>query len=136
MTSFASVVAQPGSNGNCVGVTTSDGFNWDDDGSCGFGAGLGDHSNGGNPLLGALASNGGPTQTRLPLSGSPLIDAIPDPHCADGNTLAGSAITNDQRALPRPSPTGGACDIGAVEVQVSAPAPAPPVLVVIPRFTG
>jgi hypothetical protein len=29
-------------------------------------------------MLGALANNGGPTQTRLPLTGSPLIDAIPN----------------------------------------------------------
>ena len=31
----------------------------------------------GDPGLAALASNGGPTETREPLSGSPLVDAIP-----------------------------------------------------------
>ena len=128
LTSFGSVVALPQGGGtNCVVVTTSNGYNWDNDGSCGFGAGPGDHSNGGNPLLGPLANNGGPTQTRLPLSGSGLIDAIPNGACQlDG----ASGITTDQRGFARPSPSGGACDIGAVEVQVAAP------VVITPKFTG
>jgi hypothetical protein len=128
LTSFGSVVVLPQGGGtNCVGVTTSNGYNWDDDGSCGFGAGPGDHSNGGNPLLGPLANNGGPTQTRLPLSGSGLIDAVPNGACQlDG----ASGITTDQRGFARPSPSGGACDIGAVEVQVAAP------VVITPKFTG
>ena len=58
--------------------------------------------------LGALADNGGPTQTMLPLPGSPAIDA-------GSNSLA-SALKTDQRGLPRVS--GAAVDIGAVEVQV------------------
>jgi hypothetical protein len=139
LTSFGSVVALPaGGGGNCFfeqgQSTTSNGYNWDDDGSCGFGAGPGDHSNGGDPLLGALASNGGSTQTRLPLPGSGLIDAIPTASCqADG----ASGITTDQRGVTRPQ--GAGCDIGAVEVEVSAPpgppAPAAPVPAVV-RFTG
>jgi IPT/TIG domain len=67
-----------------------------------------------NPLLGALASNGGPTQTMLPLAGSPVIDAGVD---ADGMSI-------DQREKPRtvklgfPEPAGGdGTDIGAVELQ-------------------
>jgi hypothetical protein len=90
--------------------------------------------------LGALSDNGGPTSTRLPLPGSPLIDAIPNASCeADG----AAGITADQRGLVRPSPTGGACDVGAVEVQVptpptpAAPPPSPALPVVRePRFTG
>jgi hypothetical protein len=137
ITSFGSVIALPNGATNCYGVTTSLGFNWDDDGSCGFGSGLGDHSNAGNPMLGALASNGGPTQTLLPQSESPLIDKIPLSHCGDGNSIAGTSVTTDQRHLPRPSPTGGACDIGAVEVQVTLSAPTPaPAVVLQPRFTG
>ena len=133
--SFGSVIALPLGGTNCVGVTTSNGYNWDDDGTCGFGAGPGDHSNAGNPMLGALANNGGPTQTRLPLSGSPLIDAIPNSACQTPPPATG--ITTDQRSLARPSPTGGACDIGAVEVQpASEPAPAPAPVVITPTFTG
>ncbi len=62
----------------------------------------------GDPMLGSLASNGGPTLTMLPGTGSAAINAIP---------LAGCTETVDQRGLPRPSPSGGSCDIGAVEVQ-------------------
>lgn len=55
--------------------------------------------------LGALADNGGPTDTMLPQPGSPLVDAIAagDPACGDV----------DQRGVARP--VGPACDIGAVE---------------------
>jgi hypothetical protein len=77
-------------------------------------------------LLGPLADNGGPTQTRLPQQGSPLLDAIPAAECAP-------EIATDQRGVARPQ--GGFCDIGAVEVEVVAPVPVTPV-VVTPRFTG
>jgi hypothetical protein len=70
-----------------------------------------------NPNLGALASNGGPTQTMALPSGSPAVDAG-DPT---------STITSDQRGLPR---NQGAqdplSDIGAYELQVSAPPPSNP----------
>ena len=56
-----------------------------------------------DPQLGALASNGGPTQTRLPAVGSPTINAGNAPRC--------SVI--DQRGVSRPH--GSNCDIGAVE---------------------
>jgi hypothetical protein len=60
-----------------------------------------------DPLLGALVDNGGPTFTRLPADGSPAIDVIPEAACV---------VARDQRNVPRPSPSGGNCDIGAVEV--------------------
>ncbi|HEX3125269.1 MAG TPA: choice-of-anchor Q domain-containing protein, partial [Rhodanobacteraceae bacterium] len=53
--------------------------------------------------LAALADNGGPTQTMLPLADSPAIDAGSDANCP--------AI--DQRGVNRPQ--GAHCDIGAVE---------------------
>lgn len=61
-----------------------------------------------NPKLGALANNGGPTQTMLPLSGSPALGA-------GSIALIPSGTTTDQRGLPRTS--GGKVDIGAVEIQ-------------------
>ena len=116
LTSFGSVVALPqGGGANCtmIGGTTSNGYNYDDDGSCGFGGGTGDTSDGPDPQLGPLASNGGPTRTRLPLVGSPLIDAIPEDDCDE-------AVTDDQRDVDRPQDGDDdgtlACDIGAVEV--------------------
>jgi hypothetical protein len=147
LTIFGSVVALPlGGGDNCAGFgTPTTSYNWDDDGTCGFN-GTGDHSNAGDPGLAALAPNGGPTETREPLSGSPLVDAIPTGSCQnDGAT----GITTDQRFLPRPA--GNGCDIGAVEVQPTPPGPGPgpepepgapgapgaavPVVAVV-RFTG
>jgi hypothetical protein len=53
----------------------------------------------------------------LPLTGSPLIDAIPAASCqADG----AAGITTDQRGFARPDAASPNCDIGAVEV-LSAP---------------
>ena len=152
LTSFGSVVAQAGGGGaNCaVGSTTSNGFNFSDDASagvsCHFDAATDLVGTSNDPNLGALENNGGPTPTRLPLSGSPLIDAIPLASCqADG----ASGITTDQRGFPRPALNG--CDIGAVELQsfppvAPVPVPVAPVSVppasvpapvaIAPRFTG
>jgi len=55
-----------------------------------------------DPLLGGLASNGGPTQTHALLEGSPAIDAA-----------LSCNVTVDQRYVARPQ--GAACDIGAHE---------------------
>jgi CSLREA domain-containing protein len=65
-----------------------------------------------DPMLGALADNGGPTLTLLPLAGSPVIDAgasIPSPP------------STDQRGEPRPRGLGP--DIGAVELPPPAETP-------------
>ncbi|MFZ4573724.1 MAG: reprolysin-like metallopeptidase [Phycisphaerales bacterium] len=64
-----------------------------------------------DPLLAALADNGGPTQTHSLGAGSPAVDAA-DPAC---NT------TTDQRGVSRPLDGDGdtlaRCDIGAFELQ-------------------
>jgi len=78
---------------------------------CGFSTARGDIF--ADPLLGALADNGGPVRTALPAPGSPAIDAGNPTGCID----AGHALTVDQRGFSRPYPAGGRCDIGAVEVQ-------------------
>lgn len=64
----------------------------------------------GDPLLGPLQSNGGPTDTMALMSGSPAIDAG-DPGCLD---LMGMPLGTDQRGALRPA--GAACDLGAVEL--------------------
>jgi hypothetical protein len=140
--SFGTVVALPTGGPNCdIGSPGSEGYNYADDDSCGF-TDPTDVENGSDPLLGGLADNGGPTETRLPQEGSPLIDAIPVANCSDGDALAGEAITTDQRSLPRPAPDGQGCEIGSVEIQPlppepPAPAPEPPAPIVItPTFTG
>lgn len=58
-----------------------------------------------DPQLGALADNGGPTQTMLPGYTSAAVDAQP---------VAACALTTDQRGQPRPQ--NRACDMGAVEL--------------------
>jgi CSLREA domain-containing protein len=63
----------------------------------------------GDPLLGALADNGGSTQTMALLPGSPAIDAGDDSICADAATVNDL----DQRGVARPQ--GSHCDIGAFE---------------------
>jgi hypothetical protein len=129
LTSFGSVVALPG-NGrpNCAqGPKSSNGFNFSDDSSCGFDTAT-DRPSAGDPQLGPLTSNGGPTMTRAPLPASPLVDVIPMDACqSDG----AAGLTTDQRGAPRPQ--GSACDIGAVDV----PGAGPPIAVQLaPRFTG
>jgi CSLREA domain-containing protein len=70
-----------------------------------------------DPQLGALGSNGGPTQTQLPSATSPVLDAGNNP----------LALGTDQRGDPRTvdlsaANAADATDIGAVEV----PPPTPP----------
>ena len=61
----------------------------------------------GDPLLGPLQDNGGPTPTMALGAGSPAIDAGKDSLCP----------TTDQRGTPRP--LGPHCDIGAFELQAA-----------------
>ncbi|HSC09647.1 MAG TPA: choice-of-anchor Q domain-containing protein [Rhodanobacteraceae bacterium] len=61
------------------------------------------------PLLGPLRDNGGPTATHALLPGSAGLDAGP---CSDA---LGAPLAIDQRGVPRPQ--GGACDIGAFELE-------------------
>jgi hypothetical protein len=103
------IVANGVTGANCSGNAISDnGYNLDSANSCGFTI---------NPLintdpkLGPLASNGGPTETMALQSGSPAIDAIP-------STFAGCTGT-DQRGVSRPQ--GAGCEIGAFEVDTTAP---------------
>jgi hypothetical protein len=138
LTSFGSVVTGASGGGSNCGVpsTTSNGYDYSDDSSCGFtNTATGDVQDGAAPQLGALAANGGPTETMLPATSSPLIDAISVAACQlDG----ASGITTDQRGVTRPQ--RGGCDIGAVEVEaaaVHAPPPVAPQPVALrPTFTG
>jgi hypothetical protein len=68
----------------------------------------------GDPGVGPLSDNGGPTRTHLPTASSPAVDAIPS-----GTPFLCGATVPDQRGEPRPA--GSACDIGAVERQPGDP---------------
>jgi len=61
----------------------------------------------GDPLLGPLADNGGPTLTLALRPDSPAVDGGADP----------LALANDQRGLPRTT-FGGRTDVGAFELSV------------------
>lgn len=113
----------PSSDGQCDGTFVSEGHNLrtaNDPGCTGFAA-AGDVVDA-NPLLGPLASNGGPTQTIALLPGSPAINNG-DPGTPGSGAPA--CPSTDQRGLPRGG-ANGVCDIGAFEVQVAAQPPTPP----------
>ena len=136
-TSFGSVVTDPQGGGvNCGSAGTSDGYNYESGGdTCGFSAAT-DVADGASPQLGALADNGGPTQTELPAPTSPLLDRIPAANCQDAPA---AGVTTDQRGITRPQGTG--CDVGAVEVEVVPVTPVTPVtpatpITIAPSFTG
>ena len=76
-----------------------------------------------NPMLGALANNGGTTKTMALLTGSPAIDAGPNPVA----TFTGNEF--DQRGAGYARVVGGLVDIGAFELQLSSEP-------IAPSFTG
>ena len=107
--------ASPGWDCSGPGVVTSLGHNLDSDGSCGLTA-TGDLSNT-DPLPGPLQDNGGPAFTHALLLGSQAIDAgNPATPSSGGNACEAT----DQRGIARPQ--GTACDIGAFELDLTAPA--------------
>lgn len=101
-------------------VVYDDGPNFEGDAAPGSGMSACDLSTshedlfGSSAKLGALADNGGPTQTMFPQSGSPLLRA--GGTCLDPSQTPAIPLTTDQRGEPR----GSTCDIGAVQVQAAA----------------
>jgi uncharacterized repeat protein (TIGR01451 family)/CSLREA domain-containing protein len=99
-----------GATGDCgfsgMNLATTSDHDLSSDASCGFSDG-GSVQNA-DPKLGPLANNGGPTDTRALLAGSPAINA---------GTNAGCPAA-DQRGTARPQ--ADTCDIGAFELVFSA----------------
>ena len=107
------IIANSTYGGDCLtqlSVVITSVANLVQDGSCS--AGLT-----GDPLLGPLADNGGPTQTMALLSGSPAINA------GNNDACIASPVNNlDQRGMTRL--VGPLCDIGAYEVNTLYAIPA------------
>lgn len=103
---FSSLTVSRSILDGCNGTVTSAGDNIGNDGSCVTDSAiLNDHANL-DPLLAALANNGGPTKTMALQATSPAIDGV---------TVNAAACTGtDQRGVARP--VGLRCDIGAVEM--------------------
>ena len=85
---------------NCAGAMVTDQGN-----NIVFGDASCNRPQGSNPNLGALADNGGPTQTMALPQGSPAVNFVPSNACP---------LTTDQRGVARPQ--GSACDAGAYEL--------------------
>src|SRR5579863_2751082 len=105
--------ANPDLHGAVGGGMTSLGYNLVQTQGDSTGYIASDLANGTDPDLGALASNGGSTETQLAISPA-VVDAIPLASCLDSN---GSPLATDQRGVARPQ--NGLCDIGAVELAES-----------------
>jgi hypothetical protein len=99
------IVANSVAAGNCGGNITNGGNNLDSAATCGWSTNNGSKSST-NPMLAALANNGGPTQTFALLAGSPAIDGVT--FSSPNNSPA-----TDQRGNSRPN--GAGYDIGAYE---------------------
>jgi len=112
LTFTGTVLGNPSGGGaNCgaegtVQPAISGGHNVASDNTCALN-GIGDQADAALNL-GALADNGGPTWTHLPLAGSPAIDVA-----------ATACPVLDQRGYLRPA--GAACDAGAVEAGAAEP---------------
>lgn len=105
LASQRSVVVTGSGHSVCSGVGQASGaHNWFGDASCNL-LGTGNQQTSTELRLSALADNGGPVPTRLPETGSVLIDRIPVADCPS---------TRDARGVLRPQ--GAGCDVGAVEV--------------------
>jgi hypothetical protein len=95
---------------NCTGtISEGSGYNLDSGTSCRFATAT--DVTGTQPMLGALAGNGGPTQTQAVQKGSPAID--------HGGTATVGCPSTDERGMARPDEAGdnGSCDMGAYESQ-------------------
>jgi hypothetical protein len=115
-TIVAGGIVPVGTGSNCAtasgGSFTDDGYNLED--TTPSQCGLTSQSSivGESPMLGALASNGGPTDTlAISSSSSPAVDAG-GPAGAPCTDATGAPIATDQRGVARGEP----CDIGAFEL--------------------
>ena len=108
------IVANSTSGANCSGPITHGDHNIDDGTTYGF---TGTSLSNTDPMLAALANNGGPTQTIALLAHSPAINA------GDESVCAAPPVNNlDQRGYGRSGTGATNCSIGAYEYNSPGPA--------------
>jgi predicted outer membrane repeat protein len=115
-TTVTNTILAENPGGNCTGTITDGGYNDEDGTACAFS----DHFQHGDPLLGALANNGGPTETMAITASSLAYHTGSTAVCAAAAPAGAGGV--DQRGDPRGTT---ACDIGAFEVQAATSAPVP-----------
>jgi hypothetical protein len=120
LTAFGLVIQETPGAADCTlgSIDPASSYSYSTDTSCSLPAGQGNTQNGADTNLGALAHNGGPTDTRLLTAGSALRDVVPADEC-DAVAVLPTPVTTDQRGMARPQ--GAACDIGAVERAAGPP---------------
>ena len=102
-------VGTGGTGPDALGSITSQDYNHIEDPTGATIGGTTTNNTTGDPQLGPLAPNGGPTNTHLPGAASPVLNTIPN-----GTNDCGNVVMSDQRGQSRPSGTG--CEKGSVEV--------------------
>lgn len=105
----ANILANPGMGADCGAPVTDDGFNVDDDGSCGFTTANGDVSDSPNlNLATALAANDSVGPETLAIDNlSSAFELVPKSNCP----------ASDERGEARPGIGSTYCDAGAYELQ-------------------
>lgn len=120
LTLYNTIVANSSSGGDCAapsGTLTADAYNLDSDGSCGNAT----TKTSVQLALGALADNGGATQTLAIGTNSAAFEAGNNSVCA-----AAPVSGKDQRGTTRPQ--GPGCDVGAYEYVIPVASLAKPIL--------
>lgn len=113
--------------GTSVSSLTTDSVSIVEGGVTNFGASVTGTPINADPMLGALANNGGPTQSMAPNTGSPAINT--------GNNAAANLPVRDQRGVARIK--GGTVDVGSVETGANvAPVITAPLSLIIAQNTA
>ena len=113
VTSGNTVIAHSVGAPNCSGPISSAGHNISSDATCFDPVTVPSDKTNTDPKLTVLASNGGPTLTHAPASGSPAVNG-------GDNALVPPGVTTDQRGAGFPRIIDGTVDVGAVETPLAA----------------
>jgi negative regulator of sigma E activity len=110
-----SVLAANGGSHDCdSGVITDEGYNFADDASCSGFSGT-SHASESSLDVGALAANGGPTESMRVPSSSEAYDVVPTGTTLTGDVSGAFCAGADQRGVARTQGPATACSAGAFQ---------------------